>query len=91
VLRAAGETETTQGNNQDWLELDEGNPGFQLLTGEEITAVILYLFSSSFMYIINFSIYSLSSFILDFASLIRMTLPPQFIRIAEGLLYAFCK
>jgi hypothetical protein len=28
---AAGETETMQENIQDWLELDEGNPGFQLL------------------------------------------------------------
>jgi hypothetical protein len=43
VLRAAGETETTQ----DWLQLDEGDPGFQLLTEEEIAAVIfIYLFSS---------------------------------------------
>jgi hypothetical protein len=31
VLRAAGETETTQENIQDWLELDERDPGFQLL------------------------------------------------------------
>jgi hypothetical protein len=28
VLRAAGETETTKENIQDWLE---GEPGFQLL------------------------------------------------------------
>jgi hypothetical protein len=39
-VRAAGETETTQENIQDWLELDEGDPGFQLLTEEEIAAVI---------------------------------------------------
>jgi hypothetical protein len=31
VLRAAAETEATQENIQDWLELDEGDPGFQLL------------------------------------------------------------
>jgi hypothetical protein len=31
LLRAAGETETAQGNIQDWLQLDEGDPGFQLL------------------------------------------------------------
>jgi hypothetical protein len=31
VLRAAEETETTQENIHDWLELDEGDPGFQLL------------------------------------------------------------
>jgi hypothetical protein len=36
VLRAVGETETTQENIQDWLELDEGDSGFQLL-------VFLYL------------------------------------------------
>jgi hypothetical protein len=38
---AAGETETTQKNIQDWLELD-GDPGFQLLREEEISAVILF-------------------------------------------------
>jgi hypothetical protein len=30
VLRAVGETETTQENIQDWLQLNEGDPGFQL-------------------------------------------------------------
>jgi hypothetical protein len=45
VLRAAGETETTQENIQDCLELDEGDPGFQLLTEEEIPAVTFFLFS----------------------------------------------
>jgi hypothetical protein len=46
VLRAAGETEITQENIKDWIELDEGDPGFQLLTEEEISAVTLfYLFS----------------------------------------------
>jgi hypothetical protein len=29
VMRAAGETETTQENIQDWLQLDEGDPAFQ--------------------------------------------------------------
>jgi hypothetical protein len=28
VLRAVGETETTQENIQYWLQLDEGNPGY---------------------------------------------------------------
>jgi hypothetical protein len=27
-MRAAGETETIQENMQDWLEVDEGDPGF---------------------------------------------------------------
>jgi hypothetical protein len=40
-LRAAGETEVTQGHIQDWLELDEGDPGFQLWTEEEIAADVI--------------------------------------------------
>jgi hypothetical protein len=31
VLRAAGETETTQENIQDWLELDEADLRFQVV------------------------------------------------------------
>jgi hypothetical protein len=62
-LRAAGETETTQENNQDSLQLDGGDPGFKLLTEEEIAAVIfLYLFSSTLPILLNFPcIYFLSS------------------------------
>jgi hypothetical protein len=44
VLRAAGKTEITQGNIQDWLELDEGDPGFQLVTEEEIVSVIYFIY-----------------------------------------------
>jgi hypothetical protein len=44
VLRAAGEIETTQENILDWLELDEGDPGFQILTEEEISAVIFFIY-----------------------------------------------
>jgi hypothetical protein len=40
VLRAAGETETTQ----DWLRLDEGDPGFQLLSEAKIAAVIFFIY-----------------------------------------------
>jgi hypothetical protein len=43
VLRATGETETTQGNVQDWLQLDERDPEFQLLTEEETSAWIYYI------------------------------------------------
>jgi hypothetical protein len=42
VLRAIGETETTQENIRDWLQLDVGGPGFQLLIYEEIAAVIFF-------------------------------------------------
>jgi hypothetical protein len=44
VLRAAGETETRQENIQDWLALDKGDTGFQLLTEEEIAAVIIFIY-----------------------------------------------
>jgi hypothetical protein len=55
VLRAAGETETTQENIQDWLELDEGDLGSQLLTEQEIAALIFYyLFSSALPILLNF-------------------------------------
>jgi uncharacterized protein YehS (DUF1456 family) len=43
VLRTAGETETTQENIHDWLQLD-GEPGFQLLAEEEIAAMILFFY-----------------------------------------------
>jgi hypothetical protein len=62
-LRAARETESTRENIQDWLELDEGDPGFKLLTEVEIAAVIfLNLFSSTLPILINFLfIYFLST------------------------------
>jgi hypothetical protein len=44
VSGAAGETETTQENIQDWLEVDQGDPGFQLVKEEEISALIFFLF-----------------------------------------------
>jgi hypothetical protein len=48
VLRAAGEAETTQGNIQEWLQLAGGEPGFRLLTEEDIAAMrFFYLFLSA--------------------------------------------
>jgi hypothetical protein len=55
VLRAVEETETTQENIQDWLQLDGGDPGFQLLTEEEIASVVSFI-SINATYIITFSI-----------------------------------
>jgi hypothetical protein len=52
VLRAVGETETSQENIRDLLELDEGDPGFQLLT-EEVAAVMILGLSSSLIRIIG--------------------------------------
>jgi hypothetical protein len=81
VLRAPGETKTTQKNILDWLQLDEGDPGFQLLTEEEIyCSDIFYLFSSALSILFKFPfICFLSVFCLlglSFASLIWMTSPP---------------
>jgi hypothetical protein len=97
VLIAAGETETTQENIQDWLELDEGVPRFQLLTEEEIAAVIfLYLFSSPLPMLLHFSfICFINIFCLLFhqSRLSRkpgdLSPPPKLIRISEGLPYSF--
>jgi hypothetical protein len=90
VFRAAGETETMQEIIQDWLQLDDGDIGFHLLTHEEIAAVI-YISSISISYIIKFSIYLFPQlfclFGLFFTSLIRKTSPPQLIRISEASLY----
>jgi hypothetical protein len=46
-----------QENIQDWLELDEGDPGFQPVTEEEIPAVIFFLCSSALRILLNFSIW----------------------------------
>jgi hypothetical protein len=77
VLRAAGETETTQENIQDWLQLDEGDPGFQLLTGRNrYSDLFCIYFHKHYLYIIKFSIYFLSFFLscrAVFASLIRIS------------------
>jgi hypothetical protein len=37
VFRAAEETETTQENIKDWLELDEGDTGFSLFVNKGST------------------------------------------------------
>jgi hypothetical protein len=81
VLRAAGETETMHENIQNWLELDEGDPGFQLLTDAETAAVtfFLYLFSSALPILLNFiftcflRLFCLLQ--LRFASLFHLTSP----------------
>jgi hypothetical protein len=52
ALRTRGETETTQENIEDWLELDEGDPGFHLLT-EELIAAVIHFFSSALSILLN--------------------------------------
>jgi hypothetical protein len=47
-MRAAGETETTQEDIQDWLQLEGGEPGFQLLAEQEIAAVIFFICSHQY-------------------------------------------
>jgi hypothetical protein len=56
VLRAAGETETTPEDIQDFLEVDEEDSGCQLLTEVEIVAVILLFIFIRTTYIIEFPI-----------------------------------
>jgi hypothetical protein len=56
VLKEDGETETTQENIQDWLQLDEWDSEFQLLTEEEIASMIFLFIFISTKYIITFSI-----------------------------------
>jgi hypothetical protein len=97
VLRAAGETETTQENIRNWLELDEGDPEFQLLTEEEIAAVIyFYSFLSALLILLNFPFICFLSFSLSFEAifcfihsdygLIRTTSHPKLIRIIQDWL-----
>jgi hypothetical protein len=62
VLRAVGETETTQENIHDWLELGEGDPGFQILTEEEIAAVIFFIYFHQDHHYYYISIYWFSKF-----------------------------
>jgi hypothetical protein len=60
VLRAVGDTETTQENIRDWLLLDEGDPGFQLLTEEAIAAVIFFIhFHQHYLYYYIFHLFVL--------------------------------
>jgi hypothetical protein len=59
VLRAAGETETTQENIQDWLQQDEEDCGFQLLVflqflNKGSIAIFYYLFSAALPALLNF-------------------------------------
>jgi hypothetical protein len=63
VLRAAGESETTQENIRDWLGLDERDPGVQFLRNEEIAAIIFFcVFSSALRILSNFPIVFISLF-----------------------------
>jgi hypothetical protein len=43
-MRAAGGTETMQENIQHWIELAEGDIGFQLLAEEEIATVFFFVY-----------------------------------------------
>jgi hypothetical protein len=71
VSNGAAETQNTQEDIQDWLQLDEGDPGFQHLTEKGNTAVTFYLFIFiSTTYIIKFSFHLFLG--LSFASLIRI-------------------
>jgi hypothetical protein len=86
--------------SQDWLQLDEGDHGFQLMTEEDIVAVIFLYFSSSPLPMsLNFPFIFFLSHSLSFRATFRFinpdcrlipmtssTLPSQLLRISEGLL-----
>jgi hypothetical protein len=64
VLRALGEREVTWGNVQDWLGLNVGAPGLQLLAERKIAAAIFCLYLCTFVKTINvkFCIYFLPKY-----------------------------
>jgi hypothetical protein len=100
VLRAAGQTGTAQENIQDWLELDEGDPGFQLLVflyflNKCSIAIFFHLFSSALLVSLFPFIFFLSFYFLSFGAIFFFMEPdyplfwmtsPKLIRISEGLL-----
>jgi hypothetical protein len=57
VLRVAAETETTQENILDRLDLDEVDPGYQLLTGRIDAVILSSLFSLALLMLLNFRIF----------------------------------
>jgi hypothetical protein len=57
MLRAVRETETTQENIRDWLELDEGDLGFQLDRGTNCCRDIFLCIFISTICIIKFFIF----------------------------------
>lgn len=89
--------ETTQGNIQAWLELSEGDAGFQLLAEEEIAAVIFLHIFIGITYTIKFSItlfskiFVFKGYHLLYKSALFINLgnlsPFQLFWISEGLLY----
>jgi hypothetical protein len=52
VLKVAEGTETKQENVQDWFELDEGDPGFQLLKKERnyCSDIFIYFYQHCLFY-----------------------------------------
>jgi hypothetical protein len=71
VLRAAAETETAQENIRGWLKPEKGDPGFQLMAEEEISAVIYFFIFISTACIIKFPIYLFSNLFLSFKYRVR--------------------
>jgi hypothetical protein len=75
VLRVAGQTETTQQNIQDWLQLDEASD-----RGRNYCSDNFYLFSSTLPILLKPPFICVLIFFLSgvyFSSLIRITAPPD--------------
>jgi hypothetical protein len=67
VFRAAGKTKSMQKNIEDWLQMDEGYPGFQILVllqflNKGSTATLFNLFSSALPILFNFPFICFLSF-----------------------------
>jgi hypothetical protein len=59
VLRATGQTETMQENIQDWLMMDEVDPGSAFDTGRNFCSdIFLFIFMSTILF--KFPIYLFS-------------------------------
>jgi hypothetical protein len=65
VLRAAGETETAQGNIRDWLQLDEGEAlGFSFSQKEEFASIIFLCIFISITHTILYTCFALQGYLL---------------------------
>jgi hypothetical protein len=47
------ERQTTEGNVQDWLQLDAGEPGFEFLSARHFSSDIFCLFLSALLILLN--------------------------------------
>jgi hypothetical protein len=79
-----------QENTQDWLELEEGDSGFRLLTEEEFAAIRAFcLLSSALRVLLNFQFICFLTFLSfkGFCCLTNFDEFPESFRINEDFMY----